>query len=159
MWKVILRSDQVWCFFQGRLKIALFEGLFSSPSLLVSTEYWTQAVVTWDRIVPTCFLDSAPGFQDLLFVLCLHASQHAYTEKDCGCWPLPKLISKHHVMDPFNFSPSTSVRWQLFDLWWVSAEWNFLENCKLCLVLCTWHFGEGENTVLMPIAVGFYFIL
>lgn len=101
-------------------------------------------MVMWDRIVPTCFLDSDLGFQDVLFVLCLHANQYTYSEKNCVCLPQPKFISKHHVT-VFNFSFSTSVKWQLFDLWWVSAEWNFLENCKWCLVLCTWHFGEGES--------------
>lgn len=170
MGTVVFCEKQVWDLtssgvFAREIKGRIICRVFFSPSLLVRTEYLTQAMVMWDRIVLTCFLDSDPGFQDVLFVLCLHANQYAYTEKNCSCWPQPKLISKRHVMDLLNFSCSTSVKWQLFDLSWVWAEWNFLGNCKWCLVLCTWHFGEGgsthfflaETTVLMPLAVGFYF--
>lgn len=49
--------------FAGEIKDRIIFRSFFSPSLLVSTDYWTQTMVKWDRIVPTCFLDSDPDFR------------------------------------------------------------------------------------------------
>lgn len=117
----------------------------------------------WDRIVPTCFLDSDSGFQDVLFVLCLHANQYTYTEKNCGCLPQPELISKHHVMHPFNFSSSTSVKWQLFDLSIVNDVWSYvldiLEKESLCIFLGRKYSAYANCCWLLFNSISFVFYL
>lgn len=83
LWKLSLRSDSSGVFaseIKGKDIVVLCFLLLLFvyfPCLLVSTEYWTQPMVICCRIIPACFLDSDPGFQHVLFVLCSHANQCA----------------------------------------------------------------------------------
>jgi len=46
------------------------------------------------RFFPTFFLLSNPGFQDVLFVLCLHTNQYTYAKKELK---LLALAGKSHL--------------------------------------------------------------